>query len=120
MTAAGLDDEERAALARLLAVVLPSGPGAGADDAVAVDYVLARLDGPEAGVLDELRSLLASASGQEEAELARLCAAGDPWFVRIREWAWEGFLCDPGLGGNRGRVGWERFGALPHRRAVRP
>lgn len=31
-------------------------------------------------------------------------------FRRVRSWAWEGFLCEPRHGGNRGQAGWTRFG----------
>lgn len=115
-----LDPGERATLARLLALVLPSTSGAGAAEASALDHLLRRLDGPEAGSLPELRALLASVKDREELELERLCASDDPWFTRLRAWAWEGFLCDPALGGNRDGVGWQRFGARRHRQAASP
>ena len=120
MPRAGLDPDERATLEKLLAVVLPSTTGAGATEAGAVDYVMQRLAGPEHEWLPGLLELVRTAAGREEAEVARLCADGDPWFGRLRAWAWEGFLCDPALGGNRDGVGWQRFGATARRKATHP
>lgn len=118
MRDSGLDPEERATLAKLLAVVLPSASGPGASEAGAVDYVVRRLAGPERDALPQLREVLREVAGREAGEVERLCAEGNAWFGRLRSWAWEGFLCDPALGGNRGAVGWERFGATARRRAA--
>lgn len=114
-----LSEREGATLAALLTVVLPSTSGPGAAEAHAVDHVLRRLEGPLAGRVAELRPLLRRAEGREAEVLAELEGAGDPWFEELRALAWEGFLGDPSLGGNRGGTGWARFGTGPRQKAVR-
>jgi len=107
-------DEERAALARLLAVILPSTSGPGATEADAIDYVVGRLHKEDPEIVVGVRAHLPAAAEDPVAVIAAL--ASDPTgpgyqvFRRIRAWAWEGFLCDPKHGGNRDHVGWQRFG----------
>lgn len=109
-----LSDDERAALAALLAVILPSTSGPGATEAGAVDYVTARLPRESPELVAALRTHLPAAAGDPDATVAALAA--DPAtpdfqvFRRLRQWAWEGFLCEPKHGGNRDQVGWTRFG----------
>ncbi len=104
---------ERAALAAILAVILPSTSGAGATEAGAVDYVAGRLATEDADQLPGLRAVLVR-SGDPGAFVAALAASDAPaaraLFARLRAWAWEGFLCDPARSGNRDGVGWARFG----------
>lgn len=114
-----LSEREGAVLAALLTLILPSTSGPGAAEAHAVDYVLRRLAGPLAGRVTELRLLLRRAEGHEAEELAELERAEDPWFKELRALAWEGFLCDPSLGGNRGGTGWARFGTRVSQKATR-
>jgi hypothetical protein len=105
---------EISALDALLDVILPSTSGAGARTAGAIDYVVARIDREDPVLIAALRPHLSS-NDDPEAVVAALAA--DPAtfeyqvFRRLRGWAWEGFLCDPKHGGNRDRVGWERFRA---------
>lgn len=114
-----LDDGERAALAAVLAVILPSTSGPGATEARAADHACARLEGPLAHRLDDLRPVLARAAEDPEGTVADLADAGDPRFEELRSLAWEGFLCDPARGGNQEGVGWARFGTGPRRKARR-
>ena len=121
-----LDGPEGAALDAVLAVVLPSASGAGAAEAEVGRYVRARLAGPDADWLVPLRRWLtadvagpdgALADPRAAAAVASLAAEADgPWpglFEQIRLWAWSGYLCDPGRGGNAGAVGWQRFDWAP-------
>lgn len=112
-----LDERETAALEAVLSVLLPSTSGPGAAEARAVDHVRARLEGPLADRVDDLRPVLRRAQADPEAAVAELAEAGDPRFAELRALAWEGFLCDPARGGNRAGVGWERFGAPARRKA---
>lgn len=114
-----LDPRERAILAELLALVLPSASGPGAREAGAVEYVIGRLVALDADDLPELQTLLGEAAGHEAACIERLAADDNRWFRRLRSWAWEGFLCDPSRGGNRGGVGWSRMNASPRQKAPR-
>jgi hypothetical protein len=80
--------------------------------------VRGRLAGADRGWRDALVDWLASAAGREADAVAELAAAGsgDPegeLFMRLRSWAWEGYLCDPMRGGNRDGAGWARFGWSP-------
>ena len=129
-----LDGPEGAALDAVLAVVLPSTSGAGAAEAEVGRYVRTRLAGPDADWLVLLRRWLtadvlgrtggatagpdgALADQRAAAAVAALAAEADgPWpglFEQIRLWAWSGYLCDPGRGGNVGAVGWQRFDWAP-------
>lgn len=102
----------------MLAVLLPSTSGPGATEAGAGDYVRARLAGPDGRWLEDLRNWLSVAAGREReavagwADAARDEPAGKA-FQQLREWAWEGFLCDPAHGGNKDGIGWRRFGWTP-------
>lgn len=104
-------------LERLLACVLPSSSGAGADEARAIDYVRARIATENPEFVAALRDGLgrAEAAGLDADGTLRAWSADrtvPQWqlFRRVRSWAWEGFLCEPRHGGNRGGVGWTRFG----------
>jgi hypothetical protein len=112
---------EVATLRSLLSVFLPSTSGPGAQEADAVTYVIERLRGPDRQWLGVVRDLVQNTGRDETAFVARLAAGQDDeskaLFVRLRSWAWEGFLCDPAYGGNRGKVGWSRFGAPEHPKA---
>jgi Gluconate 2-dehydrogenase subunit 3 len=104
-------------LEQLLARVLPSSSGPGADEARAIDYVRARLATENPELVAALRDGIgrAEAAGLDADGMLRAWSADrtvPQWqlFRRVRSWAWEGFLCEPRHGGNRGRVGWTRFG----------
>lgn len=118
MTRRVLDDAGSRALDAVLAVLLPSTSGPGATEAGAGDYVRARLAGPDGRWLEDLRNWLSVAAGREReavagwADAARDEPAGKA-FQQLREWAWEGFLCDPAHGGNKDGIGWRRFGWTP-------
>ena len=118
VTRRALDDTESTTLDAVLAVVLPSTSGPGATEAGAGDYVRSRLAGPDRQWLDKLRPWLRAAAGREHEAVAGWADApvDDPAgevFQQLRNWAWEGFLCDPERGGNRDQVGWRRFGWEP-------
>jgi gluconate 2-dehydrogenase alpha chain len=113
-----LDRLESETLDVVLGVLLPSTSGSGATDAGAGDYVRARLAGPEARWLEKLRPWLRAAAGREQEAVAGWADAAndDPageLFEQLRNWAWEGLLCDPAHGGNKDEVGWRRFGWAP-------
>jgi hypothetical protein len=113
-----LDRLESKTLDALLAVLLPSTSGPGATEAGAGDYVRSRLAGPDARWIDKLRPWLRAAAGCEQETVAGWAEAAndDPagqLFEQLRNWAWEGFLCDPARGGNKDEVGWRRFGWEP-------
>jgi hypothetical protein len=113
-----LDGAESEVLDAVLAVLLPSTSGPGAAEAGAGDYVRARLAGPDGRWLGELRPWLRAAAGREREAVASWAeqADDDPAgevFGRLRDWAWEGLLCDPAHGGNKQQVGWSRFGWTP-------
>jgi hypothetical protein len=116
-----LSPEEVVTLRNLLGVFLPSTSGPGANEAETVTYVIGRLRGRDRQWRGVVRDSLQSAGGDEAGYVARLAEANDDesrvLFARLRSWAWEGFLCDPTYGGNRGNVGWRRFGAPEHPKA---
>jgi len=112
-----LTQHELDVLGQLLACVLPSSSGPGAAEARAIDYVAARLPAEDPAVVAALRDGIsrAEAAGLDAEGTIRAWSAdrsAPPWqlFRRVRSWAWEGFLCEPRHGGNRGQVGWTRFG----------
>jgi hypothetical protein len=113
-----LDRADSRTLDAVLAVLLPSTSGPGAAEAGAGDYVRLRLAGPDARWIDTLRPWLRAAAGREQEAVAGGADAAndDPageLFEQLRNWAWEGFLCDPAHGGNTHEVGWRRFGWAP-------
>lgn len=113
MSETTLSDSERATLTRWLAVILPSDTGPGATEAGAIDYVTGRLHKEDPELIAALRAQLAR---DETADTVIAGLASDPAsydfqiFRRLRQWAWEGFLCEPKHGGNQNQVGWTRFG----------
>jgi hypothetical protein len=114
-----LTPDELDMLDQLLACVLPSTSGPGATEARAIDYVAARLSTETTEALVALREGLrhAEAAGLDAEETLHAWSAdrsSPQWqlFRRVRSWAWEGFLCEPRHGGNRGQVGWTRFGVV--------
>jgi hypothetical protein len=117
---ARLDASQAAALDAVLAVILPSGSGAGAAEAEAGRYVRARLAGADRHWLDLLCRWLPEPARAREAVAAlatEISAETErSWpglFEQLRVWAWSGYLCDPALGGNADGVGWARFDWTP-------
>ena len=109
-----LDDRQLATLARVLEVILPSDSGAGARETDAIAYVRTRVTKVSEAVRRELRAALDEGADDPASLVARLSAdrTQPQWliFQQLRTWAWEGMLCDPVHGGNRGELGWRRFG----------
>ena len=113
-TATQFTDRQLDTLARVLEVILPSDSGAGAREADAILYVRSRIDAAPLALRAEVAVALDDGEENPDGLVARLAAdrSHPDWmlFLQLRTWAWEGFLCDPSYGGNRGRAGWRRFG----------
>lgn len=117
MTGPTLTEPEVAGLRAILSELLPSDSGPGAAEAGAIGYVRTRLEGPLSYRVEALRPVLQRATTNAETTVAELAAEDDPRFAELRALAWEGYLCDPGRGGNRDGIGWDRFGAPARQKA---
>jgi hypothetical protein len=109
-----LDQAAPATLDAVLAVLLPSTSGPGAVEAGAIEYVLRRIAAETPVARQQLCRWLDEAAADPAEAVARLALSESDddaaLFARLRAWAWEGFLGDPSYGGNRGQIGWRRFG----------